>query len=146
MMHKLLKMLVLIAILASPVISSADENNMMNRYDLTEQFTNTTIPLSGSEYAVIDFGDNRMRGFISLEVTITGSGTLRIYHESSNTGTNYSTAIVNGTGASDVVTALTAGTAFYQFNAPFGDKCKIWFVETGSANSITVTTAMAIVQ
>ena len=97
-----------------------------------------TLEASGSETVTIDLNNKRPQGFTSLEVNISGSGTLRIYHESSITGADYNTITVNGTVASDVITALTAGSELYQFNTPFARYLKLWFVETGGGSSVTI--------
>ena len=75
-------------------------------------------------------------------ITLAGSGTARIYFECSNVGSsNYGEggAYAVPVGYSDIVTALTAGTAFYEVQAPVSEYFKMVITETGGADSITVT-------
>jgi len=139
-------------------LSYADMEYMINRINLLDPncatngacvettLTSTTLTASDSAYVIIDLGDERMRGYTSLDLAISGTGTLRVYHESSNGGTNYNTAIVDGTTADDIITAFSAGNEFYQFGTPLCELLKINFLETGGANSVVLGTAILATQ
>ena len=91
---------------------------------------------------VVDLDIKKPIGFSSLQVEISGSGTARIYHESSNDGYDYNTV----SGYSDIVTSLTAGSEIYQFGLPFARFLKIIFAETGGVNPIIVESATLAIQ
>jgi len=104
------------------------------------------LAASATETFTKDFDTMRPVGFASLQVEISGSGTLKIIHESSNDGVSYNTATVNGTTASDIVTALTSGSEIYQFDLPFARHFRIKFEETGGANGIIIENITFAVQ
>ena len=105
-------------------------------------WSDMTIDASGSSEYEIDLDRLKPVGFASLQIEISGSGTLQITHESSNDGNDYNVA----DGGSDIVTALTAGSELYAFDLPFARYLKLIFTETGGGNSVTVTKATLAVQ
>jgi len=143
--------------LISVSLSFADQENMMRRFNLLDfncaannECVETTldsavIAADGSEYFIIDLGNERPEGFTSLQIRSIGGGTLKITHESSNDGSNFSTAIVDGTAAPDIVTAHTDGSAFYVFSTPVCEFLKI-NIDAINTTDARLTEAMLLVQ
>ena len=107
-----------------------------------DNWTSLEIAASGNDTEDIELYKYRPEGFASLQITITGSGTAKITHLSSNDGTTFNTF----DGATDIVTAMTAGSAIYQFDLPFAKYLRLKIEETGGANSITITKAVLAIQ
>ena len=128
----------------------ADESHKFYIYDDTDldadgsniTMNNYILAASGSETTVLDFDTKRPQGFASLQMRISGSGTLRIFHESSADGQEW--AVANG--FSDIVTALTAGSAYYPFDLPFGRYLRLNFVETVGSNRVIIENAVLTIQ
>jgi hypothetical protein len=100
-----------------------------------------TLAASGSAWSdPLNLAVEKPNGFFSIQAIVTGSGTLKIEYYVSNIGPE-TTDMIKPTGASDIVTALTAGTEFYQFPASgepiFGKWLRLKFTETGTANPVT---------
>jgi hypothetical protein len=80
----------------------------------------------------------RNDGFFSLQSTLTGSGTAKIQYQVSNDGDNWNT------GATDIVTAQTAGTAFYTFAPPVAAFMRILVTETSTTDSVSLVMTLAV--
>ena len=85
------------------------------------------------------------RGFFSLQVTLSGSGTAKITYELSNDGVTYSAETdKDGTAVDDIFTAMTVGSGFYSFAPAVAQYMKIVVEETGDANPVTITATMGV--
>lgn len=98
-----------------------------------------------SEY-VLDIDPLKPVGYGSLNIEISGSGTLAIQHESSNDNTNYAPAEGSYALGSDIISSMTAGTKHIVFGVPFGKHLKIIFTEIGGVNPITIVKAKLATQ
>ena len=108
----------------------------------------STIAASASSEYVINLDPRKPVGFASLTITISGSGTLQIQHESSNVNNAASFAAAEGsyTSGSDIVTGFTAGAKHIVFDVPFAKYLNLIFTETGGADSVTITEATLVIQ
>lgn len=104
--------------------------------------TTLTVPASGTAYSQpIDL--DGYEGYFSVQSVVTGSGTLTISYQLSNSTVapyTWSTPV----SASAIATGLTAGTTLYQFEPlTIGKYLRLSFTETGGANTVTVTSYLA---
>lgn len=119
---------------------------MPNGYNLTKVkvFNAQTVAASGNATsAAINFGALDLmggvgltsKGTMSVQFTITGSGTVKAEALCSNDGTTY----VIPEGATTIITGKTAGTYITTLSVPFCSSMKIKITETGGASSAAVT-------
>ena len=89
----------------------------------------------------IDLNLYKPQGYFSAQVTTAGAGTVKVEYLLSNDGTTYTTP----TGASDVVTAHTAGTDNYKIEPMVAQYMKIKITETnvGAITSFSITLAVS---
>jgi hypothetical protein len=80
------------------------------------------------------------RGFFSVQVNLSGSGTAKIEFLCSNDGITFA----EPDGAVDIVSGMTAGTKFLSFTPPVCQYLKIKATETGTSNSVTITARIAV--
>jgi len=110
---------------------------------ITRQKTTATIAASGVGYSQ-PLKLTGKHGFFSVQTVLTGSGTLKIEYELSNS-TDAPQTWSEPDGATDIASGLTAGTTLYQFEP---ETVALWlrlkFTETGTANTVTYTTRMAM--
>lgn len=104
--------------------------------------TSLTVAASGTEYSVpIDL--STYLGFFSVQLVITGSGTLTLAYQLSNSRKEpltWSTPV----NASAIASGLTAGTYLYKFEPhTIGKWARLTFTETGTSNSVTITSNLA---
>ena len=104
--------------------------------------TTVTVPASGVMYSVpVDISKNI--GFFSVQSVITGSGTLTVSYQLSNSEKapyTWSTPV----GATAIASGLTAGTYMYQFEPyTIAKWLRLSFTETGASDTVTVVTNMA---
>ncbi len=138
MMLKRILLTVLCSVFALNCLADTDNKITIKKV----YWSDMTIDASDSSEIIFDLDPLKPTGFASLQVEISGSGTLKITHESSNDGADYNVL----DGASDIVTALTAGSEIYAFDLPFARYLKLIFAETGGGNSVTVTKATLAIQ
>lgn len=108
--------------------------------------TSGTISAGGT-YTSTAYDLNLASGYTSLQIAVTGSGTVKAEYLMSNDGTTY----VEPSNATDIITGMTAtggptsnGKYFVQFNPEFGRFIKVRFVETGGASSAVVAAKFGI--
>lgn len=104
--------------------------------------TTLTVPASGTAYSQpIDL--DGYAGYFSVQSVVSGSGTLTISYQLSNSITapyTWSTPV----SASAIATGLTAGTTLYQFEPQtIGKWLRLSFTETGTSNTVTVISNLA---
>ena len=90
---------------------------------------------------------SNMEGYFTIQVAVSGSGTIKIEYLLSNDGTNY----LEPTSASDIATGVTAtsgpggnGKNIYSFSPEMAKYVKIKITETGATDTVTVTAWLAI--
>ena len=133
-MRKVLLLIVSLLIIATT--AQANDNQMGWKGSISG-----TLAASGSAYSEpFNLAAFKPNGVFSIHSVVSGSGTLKIEYLVSNI--NSATAnFVKPTGVSDIVTAQTAGSDFYQFPAAgeaiFAEWIILKFTETGGANSVT---------
>ena len=143
-MKKLLYLLIVFLIAS---FSFADnDHNIQEVEGVSRKWQGLEVGSGVSSEYVVNLDTMKPQGFASLQVEISGSGALRIYHESSNDNGIFNTAIVNGTAASDVVGSMLVGSAFYVFDVPLCKYLKVYFEEVSDINTVTVTKAVLVVQ
>ena len=99
--------------------------------------TSVTVAASATMYSqVIDLSGKL--GFFSTQIVITGSGTLTIGYQLSNSeNAPYTWSLPDG--GSTIATGLTAGTYMYKFEPEtIGKYLRLSFIETGTSNSATL--------
>lgn len=108
------------------------------------------IAASGTAYSdVLNMGSNKLNGFFSTQVELTGDGTLKIEYLVSNKS-NAIADFIKPTGASDIVTAFTKTTGpgsdgkdFYQWplagEAIFAKHLVLKLTETSTTDAINVS-------
>ncbi len=104
--------------------------------------TTLTVAASGTGYSVPVDAAN-IAGIFSVQLVITGSGTLTLGYELSNTEEapfTWSTPV----GASTIATGLTAGTYMYKVE-PYclGKRIRLYFTETGTSDSASIVSNFA---
>ena len=103
--------------------------------------TSLTVAASGTMYSIpIDLAKHI--GYFSVQITVSGSGTLSLAYELSNHVTDpltFSTPV----GASAIATGLTAGTYLYEFTPVIGKWLRLVFTETGTSDSVTIVSRLA---
>jgi hypothetical protein len=82
----------------------------------------------------------KANGYFAAQITVTGSGTIKVEYLCSNDGVTY----VEPEGASDIVSGMTAGTKYVAFQPPVSRYQKIKVTETGGASTATVTVILCI--
>jgi len=107
----------------------------------------TTILAGATAYSQV-FNIIDKDGYFSLQLAITGDGTLSVSYEISNDGITYRTP----QGVSSLLTGLTKtsggssdGKIIYQFNPHFGKFLKIKLIETGNSNTVAIIGTLAII-
>lgn len=133
------KLIILFVLLISGVCFGSDDSIRIIHFS---DWDGSEVLASSSLQKDIDLDTYKPKGFTSLQVEISGSGTAKITHESSNDGLTYNTL----NGASDIVTALTSGSAIYQFDTPFSRFMRIKIEETGGVGSVTLTKVVLAIQ
>ncbi len=134
------KLLCILTILLISANCFADESHKF--YKRTIQFADMTVGSGLSEEYDLDLEGLRPQGFASLQIEVSGSGTMQITHKSSNDGVNFYAV----DGFNNIVTALTAGGALYAFDLPFAQHLQLVFTETGGTNTITIDKATLLIQ
>ena len=124
-------------------IANADQNviktwRIFNAETITAGATSTNVYPGG--VVGLDLTSFKPDGYFALQITITGTGTGTFQAQMSNDGTNF--AIPNG--VDDIVAAMAAGTAIYQFSVPVGKYLRILCTEAGGLNSIVVTAYLTV--
>lgn len=111
-------------------------------------FVSKTIEASGSESYVLPLERSNSEGFFSLQIAVTGDGTLKGEYQVSNDGVTY----VEPTGATDIFSGFTKtsgpgadGKDLFSFSPPLALFVKIVLTETGGGDSV-VATAIAAAQ
>ncbi len=104
--------------------------------------TTLTVAASGTMYSVpVDI--TNVIGLFSIQVVVTGSGTLTVAYELSNSEEapfTWSTPV----SASSIATGLTAGTYMYKVEPQcLGKWLRLSFTETGTSNTVTVVSKLA---
>lgn len=109
------------------------------------------IAASATEYS--DITDiSHSNGFFSLQVAITGDGTVKLGYIVSNTGEDFTApeGEYSGSNFVEIMSGLTKtsgpgsdGKVLIQFSPHFARYYKIVAIETGGANSVTVTANLA---
>ncbi len=104
--------------------------------------TNLTVPANGTLYGVpIDL--STFLGYFSFQGILTGSGTLTVAYQLSNSDKapqTWSTPV----GASSIAAGLTAGTYMYKV-VPYtiAKWMRLSFTETGTSDAVTIVSNMA---
>ena len=143
-MKRSFKYLILaIIIMAFALPASADKNviktwQIFNAETITAGATSTNVYPDG--VVGFDMTSFKPDGYFALQITITGTGTGTFQAQMSNDGTNF--AIPDG--VDDIVAAMAAGTAIYQFSVPVGKYLRILCTEAGGLNSIVVTAYLTV--
>ena len=118
----------------------------MRNVQVTKIFDAVTIAASGSSTSA-EIRLNNMRGYMSLQVEITGDGTAKAEYQLSND----SSAYVEPSTASDILSSFVKtsgpgsnGKDIFKITPMIARSMKIVFTETGGANSITVSAWLAV--
>lgn len=82
-----------------------------------------------------------LSGYQSLQVSVSGNGTIKFYYKTSNNKIDFLTPY----GATDILTGITStsgpdsnGKMILEFSCQFSDHFKIYAMETGGVNSAVV--------
>jgi hypothetical protein len=110
-------------------------------------FSAQSVSASGIEWSeALDLGSINQDGLFSLQLLVTGDGTLQVEYELSHDGVNF----VTPTTALDIVSAFTKtsgpgsdGKDIYSFDPELGRFMKIKVTETGGANAAVITAHLA---
>lgn len=113
----------------------------------TYTISSGTITAGGSYTETTGRNLQRLEGYVSIQIEISGSGTVTAEYLMSNDGTSF----MEPDGAADIKTGMTAtggpnsdGKYFIQFAPQFGKYMKIRFTETGGASAATVSASLAL--
>ncbi len=105
--------------------------------------TETGTVSAGAVENLTAIGLNGVHGFFSIQITVTGSGTLKAEYEMSN-GADGSQVWSTPVGASEIATGLTAGTYLYKFEpAAMARWIRVVLTETGASASAGYTSKIA---
>ena len=106
-----------------------------------------TIALSDNFTYDVDLVRENANGYFSIQIYITGDGTLKAEYLVSNDGTHF----IEPTGATDIFSAYTKtsgpgsdGRDIVSFEPELAGHLRIKFTETGGANSVTIDAFLAI--
>jgi hypothetical protein len=138
-MRKILFVALLILTLSVPVFAGVMTT-------VTTHGAVSVVASGSSSSTAIDLQRRRIDGFFSIQVNVTGSGTVKIEYLLSNDGVTY----IEPATASDIVSGFTAtsgpgsdGNGFYSFAPEPARYMKIKVTETGtSQTAITTVTLM----
>ena len=124
-------------LLVAPAQASEDEIQTFNFLNANEiaasgTWTSPAIPLTGC------------KGYFSLEVVATGSGTAKIEYLLSNYDNKDSGTFLTPGTASDIVTAHTVGSDTYSFDPMLAKWMQIKVTETTATDSITLTMKLSV--
>lgn len=133
---KKIVMAILLVLLLSPL--SWGTNQTISVYNNT-----TTVVASGTNYSpAIDLSGRH--GYFSIQIVVSGAGTLTVAYQLSNSEIApqaWSTPV----SASSIAAGLTTGTYLYKFEPQtIGKWMRLSFTETGTANSVVVTSNLAV--
>ena len=98
--------------------------------------TNEVIVGSGTKAYTIDMERSNYSGFFSLQLVMTGAGTLQGEYLLSNDGTNFVTP--TGVPDSPIFTGFTAGVDMWSFEPMLSRWFRLLLTETGAAD-VTVS-------
>ena len=129
--------IILALLLLSATVFAADGDIITNTV-----FNARAVAASTTIYSVpMDLGRQfKPRGYFSLQVVSTGTGTAKITYQLSNDGSTFVTPAT----ATDIVTAHTVGSNFYSFSPAMAKFIRIVAEETGGVNPITLTATLAV--
>lgn len=146
-MKKLVSLLIVVAmVFALTGVCGATDNK--KEITVHNSFYTTAVSASGTaDSSVIDLSRLKPEGYFSLQLAVTGSGTVKVQYMLSNDGTNY----VIPSSATDIVTGFTSssgpgsdGKDVFSFQPEIAKYIKLRVTETGGSSSATVTGTLAI--
>lgn len=106
--------------------------------------TTETIAASGTSTSdAIDISKkDNLQWIFGLQITTTGTGTLKIELLVSNDGVTYA----DPEGFGDIDTTLAAGSSFHDFDPPAFKYFKFKFTEDGGANAVNITFCEVVIR
>lgn len=113
----------------------------MNAILIDKFMTEEVIPPGGTKSYTIDMDRFNFNGFFSLQIIMTGSGTLQGEYLLSNDGVNFVTP--TGVPDSPIFTDFTAGVDMFSFEPMLCRYLRILLTETGEGDPVTVTGLLA---
>ncbi len=109
---------------------------------IVAQKTTATIPASGVGYSP-PMKLSSKYGFFSVQTVVSGSGTLAITYQMSNSEAE-PLVWSSPAEAEAIASGLTAGTTMYKFEpVTIGMWLRLVFTETGTSNTVTYACSMA---
>lgn len=113
----------------------------MNAILIDKFMTEETISAGGTKVYTIDMDRFGFNGFFSLQIIMTGSGTLQGEYLLSNDGVNFVTP--TGVPDSPIFTGFTAGIDMFSFEPMLCRYLRILLTETGEEDPVVVTGLLA---
>lgn len=108
-----------------------------------DQFMNAEVILAaGTKTHTIDMERYNYNGFFSIQIIMTGTGTLTGEYLLSNNGTDFVTP--TGVPDSPIFTAMAAGVDMFSFEPMLARYMQILLTEAGGAQPVTVTALLAL--
>ncbi len=105
-------------------------------------FSSETIAASGNVTFTLDLERHNVEGFFSIQLAVTGSGTIKGEYLLSNDGANY----IEPSTATDIFSTFGSGSGpgtdgkdIFSFEPELAKYLRIKITEDGGANSATVT-------
>lgn len=131
-----MKKIVLLLVLLAAVSSHAAD------YTITTNTTSVTVPASDIRYSqpILLTGKH---GFFSVQLVTTGTGTLTLGYQMSNSDVAPQTWSLPS-GGTTIATAISAGTNMYKFEPHTVARwLRLSFTETGTTNPVVVVSILA---
>jgi len=133
---------IFLLLLTSPVLAGDTPIYVTNVFSNQAVAANSSVTSGEIDLSSLYTPD----GYFGLQVTVAGSGTAKITYTLSNDhsmsyATHYNSS---GTDQSVIVTALTAGSAFYSFSPALARYIKFTVEETGDSDPVTVTAVLSV--
>jgi len=113
----------------------------MNAIVIDKFMESEVILAGGTKIYTIDMERYNFTGFFSLQLIMTGTGTLQGEYLLSNDGVNFVTP--TGVPDSPIFTGFTAGVDMFSYEPMLCRYLRILLTETGGINPVTVTGILA---
>lgn len=123
----------------------------MNNLKVNTVFGAKTVAASGTETSgIVDISG--ANGFFSLQIAVTGDGTVKLGYIASNDGNDFLApeGEYSGSNFAEIISSLTKtsgpgsdGKVIIQFSPHFARYYKFVAIETGTSNSVTITANLA---
>ena len=114
----------------------------MNAIVIDNFMTAEAIVAGGTKEYTIDMERFNFNGFLSLQISMTGTGILQAEYLLSNNGVDFVTP--TGVPDSPIFTGFTAGDDMFSFEPMLCRWLQILLTETGAANPVVVSGWLAL--